>query len=72
MYDTAPSFARKINEHQIKQFSEDLKVAKTKNWRMLIDLLEGNECEPIVTQDIALRENRDNIQKDHDYCCLLR
>ena len=37
---------------------------------MLIDLLEGNECKPIVTQDIALRENGDNIQKDHDYCCL--
>ena len=36
---------------------------------MLIDLLEGNECKPIVTQDIALREYRDNILKDHDYCC---
>ena len=70
MYVAAPSFARKINEHQIKQFSEDLKVAKTKNRRMLIDVLEGNECKPIVTQDIALRENGDNIQKDHDYCCL--
>ena len=43
MYNTAPSFARKINEHHIKQFSEYLKVAKTKNRRMLIDLLEGNE-----------------------------
>ena len=31
MYDAAPSFARKINEHQIKQFSQDLKAAKTKN-----------------------------------------
>lgn len=69
MYDAAPSFARKINEHQIKQFSEDLKAAKTKNRPMLIDLLEGNECKPIVTQDITLRENRDNILKDHDYCC---
>ena len=36
---------------------------------MLIDLLEGNECKPIVTQDITLRENRDIILKDHDYCC---
>ena len=36
---------------------------------MLIDLLEGNECKPIVTQYISLRENRDNILKDHDYCC---
>ena len=69
MYDAAPSFARKINEHQIKQFSEDLKATKTKNRPMLIDLLEGNECKPIVTQDITLRENRDNILKDHDYCC---
>ena len=69
MYDAVPSFARKINEHQIKQFSEDLKAAKTKNRPMLIDLLEGNECKPIVTQDITLRENRDNILKDHDYCC---
>ena len=65
----APSFAKKINEHQIKQFSEDLKAAKTKKRPMLIDLLEGNECKPIVTQDITLRENRDNIQKDHDCCC---
>ena len=64
MYDAAPSFARKVNE-----FSEDLKAAKTKNRPMLIDLLEGNECKPIVTQDITLRENRDNILKDHDYCC---
>ena len=31
MYNAAPSFARKINEHQMKQFSEDLKAAKTKN-----------------------------------------
>ena len=60
MYDAAPSFARKINEHQIKQFSEDLKAAKRKNQPMLIDLLEGNECKPIVTQDITLREIRDN------------
>ena len=36
---------------------------------MLIDLLQGNECKPIVTQDITLRENWDNILKDHDYCC---
>ena len=50
MYDAAPSFARKINEHQIKQFSQDLKAAKTKNGRMLIDLLEGNECKPFVTK----------------------
>ena len=69
MYDAAPSFGRKINEHQMKQFSEDLKAAKTKNRPMLIDLLEGNECKPIVTQDITLRENWDNILKDHDYCC---
>ena len=69
VYDAAPSFARKINKHQIKQFSEDLKAAKTKNRPMLIDLLEGNECKPIVTQDITLRENRNNILKDHNYCC---
>ena len=69
MYDAAPSFARKINEHQMKQFSVDLKAAKTKNRPMLIDLLEGNECKPIVTQDITLMENWDNILKDHDYCC---
>ena len=36
---------------------------------MLIDLLKGNECKPIVTQDITLREIRDNILKHHDYCC---
>ena len=36
---------------------------------MLTDLLEGNECKPIVTQHITLRENREKILKDHDYCC---
>ena len=69
MYDAAPSFARKINEDQIKQFFEDLKAAKTKNRPMLIDFLEGNECKLIVTQDITPRENGDNVLKDHDYCC---
>ena len=49
MNDAAPSFARKINEHQIKKFSEDLRAAKTKNRPMLIDLSKGNECKPIVT-----------------------
>ena len=69
MNDAAPSFARNINEHQIKQFSEDLGAAKTKNRPMLIDLSKGNECKPIVTQDITLRENRHSVQKDHDCCC---
>ena len=69
MNDAAPSFARKINEHQIKKFSEDLRAAKTKNRPMLIDLSKGNECKPIVTQDITIRENRHSIQKDHDCCC---
>ena len=53
----------------MKQFSEDFKAAKTKNLPMLTDLLEGNECKPIVTQHITLRENRDKILKDYDYCC---
>ena len=50
MYDAAPSFSRKINEHQIKQFSEDLRAAKTKNRPMLIDLSKGNECKPRETK----------------------
>lgn len=47
MYDAAPSFARKINEHHMKQFSEDLKAAKTKNRPMLIDLLEEMNASPL-------------------------
>ena len=53
----APSFARQINEQQIRQLCEDLKVATTKTIPMIVDLLEGNAYKPMVFQDI----------RDHDY-----
>jgi len=35
---------------------------------MIIDLLEGNQYKPIITTETTIRNQRDHINMDHDYC----
>ena len=51
-YTACPSYALKVTSDQIYSFCSDLKANSDKSKPMLVDVLEGNDYEPVIVEDL--------------------
>ena len=51
-YTACPSYALKVTSDQIYSFCCDLKANSYKSKPMLVDVLEGNDYEPVSVEDL--------------------
>ena len=51
-YTACPSYALKVTCDQIYSFCCDLKANSDKSKPMLVDVLEGNDYEPVIVEDL--------------------
>ena len=67
-YDAAPSFARKISTASVEKLCTELERISAKKKPMIVELLRGNNCEPVYPECLQKKDRIHNISLDHDYC----
>ena len=66
-YAACPSYALKVTSDQIYSFCFDLKANSDKSKPMLVDVLEGNDYEPVIVEDLENKFTKCLVAMDHDY-----
>ena len=68
-YTACPSYALKVTSDQVYSFCCDLKANSDKSKPMLVDVLEGNDYEPVIVEDLDLENEFTKclVALDHDY-----
>ena len=66
-YTACPSYALKVTSDQIYSFWCDLKASSDKSKPMLVDVLEGNDYEPVIVEDLEHKFTKCSVAMDHDY-----
>ena len=66
-YTACPSYALKVTSDQIYSFCCDLKANSDKSKPMLVDVLEGNDYEPVIVEDLEHKFTKCLVAMDHDY-----
>ena len=66
-YTACPSYALKVTSDQIYSFCCDLKANSDKSKQMLVDVLVGNDYEPVIVEDLENKFTKCLVAMDHDY-----
>ena len=66
-YTACPSCALKVTRGQIYSFCCDLKANSDKSKLRLVDVLEGNDYEPVIVEDLENKFTKCLVAMDHDY-----
>ena len=64
---TACPYALKATRDQVYSFCCDLKANPGKPKPMLVDVLEGNDYEPVIVEDLENKFTKCLVSMDHDY-----
>ena len=64
---TACPYALKVTSDQIYSFCFDVKANSDKSKPMLVNVLEGNDYEPVIVEDLENKFTKCVVAMDHDY-----
>ena len=66
-YSSCPSFAQRVTREQVVDLCKELKNLPKESNAVIINLLEGNDCEPVTVKKIEDNFAKHAVDADHDY-----
>ena len=66
-YSSCPSFAQRVTREQVMDLCNELKKLPKESNAVIINLLEGNDCEPVTVKKVEDNFAKHAVDADHDY-----